>query len=210
MSQYLAIQLDLSNRSVLIVGGGAIAQQKVQALLGTGARITVLAPELGPEMVGLAASGRVDWEAREFRRGDTAAHYLVIAATDEPRTNEAIANEARRHGVLLNVVDTPDLCDFIFPAVHRHGALQITVSTSGQSPALACWLRDWIAQQLEPYDVVALMDFLATWRRTVHKYLPDPVSRQRFWQEANRKDLPLVFWEDSPQTAAAVLREILT
>ena len=135
------IFLKLEGRPCLVVGAGTIAASKISSLLESGARVTVVAPSASDELQKLAAERKFRWLAREFEIGDLAGVFLVIAATSDSAVNRAVFLEAQRLGVLCNAVDDPPHCDFYFPAVVRRGDLQIAISTSGQSPALAQRLR---------------------------------------------------------------------
>ena len=137
MPDYFPALLDLRGRRCLVVGGGPIGERKARDLLGCGARVTVVSPTLTPELVRLAMPGSISHRARPFRRADVLGAFLVIAATGLPEVDAAVAAAARRRKALVNVVDRPAECDFIFPSVLRRGALQIAVSTGGRSPALA-------------------------------------------------------------------------
>ena len=108
----------------------------------------VVAESGDPELRDLADRGRIALEARRYRSGDLRGFDLAIAATDDPSVHAAIAREAREENVWLNVVDVPEQCDFIAPALLERGSLQIAVGTSGAAPALAARLRDRIADLL--------------------------------------------------------------
>jgi precorrin-2 dehydrogenase / sirohydrochlorin ferrochelatase len=150
--------LKLEGRECLVVGAGAIAKSKVASLAEAGARITVVAPRASERIRRLAASGAVRWVPREFRANDLVGIFLAIAGTSDVNVNREVFLEAQRRGILCNAVDDPPHCDFYFPAVVRRGDLQIAISTSGQSPALAQRLRveldgtldaslgDWVAE----------------------------------------------------------------
>jgi precorrin-2 dehydrogenase/sirohydrochlorin ferrochelatase len=133
--------LKLEDRPCLVVGAGTIAASKISSLLEAGARVTVVAPGASDELQKPAAEGKFRWLAREFEVGDLVGVFLVIAATSDSAVNRAVFLEAQRLGILCNAVDDPPNCDFYFPAVVRRGDLQIAISTSGQSPALAQRLR---------------------------------------------------------------------
>jgi len=135
------IHLDIQGRRCLVVGGGPVAARKVEGLLAAGARVALVSPRLHPPLEALAATGGIDWTGRQYRDGDLDDAFLVIAATDQATVNRQIAAEAGRRGVLCNVVDRPDAGSFSLPSVVRRGDLVLTVSTSGQSPALAKHLR---------------------------------------------------------------------
>ncbi len=135
------IFVKLADRTCLVVGAGAIASAKIAALLESAARVTVIAPRATKDVESLASAGKISWRAREFEPHDLDGIFLVIAATSDAAVNRAVFLAARSRGILCNAVDDPPNCDFYFPAVVRRGDLQIAISTSGQSPALAQQLR---------------------------------------------------------------------
>jgi siroheme synthase-like protein len=124
-----------------VVGGGAVAERKVGALLEAGARVVVVSPTLSAGLDAFAGAGFVEYRPRRFRRHDTRGCALVVAATGVIDVDDAVADAARRSRALVNVVDRPAACDFILPSVLRRGDLQIAVSTGGKSPALAREIR---------------------------------------------------------------------
>src|SRR5262245_420693 len=141
MPDYFPAFLDLRGRRCLVVGGGAIGERKTHALLDCGARVTIVSPSVTQRLAALAASGRLVHRARPFRRSDPRGCALAVAATGDPRVDRVVAAAARRWRALVNVVDRPQDCDFIVPAVLRRGELQIAVSTGGRSPAIAREIR---------------------------------------------------------------------
>jgi precorrin-2 dehydrogenase/sirohydrochlorin ferrochelatase len=141
MADYFPAFLDLRGRRCLVVGGGEIGERKTRALLECGARVTIVSPLLTPGLAALAASGRLVHRARPFVRSDPRGCALAVAATGDPRVDRVVAAAARRWRALVNVVDRPQHCDFIVPAVLRRGELQIAVSTGGRSPAIAREIR---------------------------------------------------------------------
>jgi siroheme synthase-like protein len=126
----------------VVIGGGAVAERKVEALLAAGARVTVIAPEVTPALTALAETHEIVHLGRGARRGDLHGAFLAIAATDDEAIQRAVAAEADSEKALLNVVDVPHLCTVTFPAIHRQGPLTVAVSSSGTSPGLARRLRD--------------------------------------------------------------------
>jgi precorrin-2 dehydrogenase/sirohydrochlorin ferrochelatase len=141
MPDYFPAVLDLRGRRCLVVGGGEIGERKTHALLDCGARVTIVSPSVTTRLAALAASGRLVHRARPFRRSDPRGCALAVAATGDPRVDRVVAAAARRWRALVNVVDRPQHCDFIVPAVLRRGELQIAVSTGGRSPAIAREIR---------------------------------------------------------------------
>jgi siroheme synthase-like protein len=141
---YYPVSLDLAQRPCLVVGAGPVAARKARGLLACGARVSVIAPDIGEEMRALSSS-LADLAPRPYRSGDVAGFRLVITATGDPAVDGAVAAEADAAGVWVNSADDPVHCSFILPAVHRDGAVTIAVSTGGLSPALASWLRNQLA-----------------------------------------------------------------
>lgn len=131
----------------MVVGAGAIAESKITGLVDTGCEVVVVAPQARPEIEELARAGKIEWRKREFETADLDEMFLVVAATSSTAVHEQIFLEARRRGVLCNIVDVPKLCDFYYPAIVQRGDLQIAVSTAGQSPALAQRLRKELEAQ---------------------------------------------------------------
>jgi precorrin-2 dehydrogenase len=140
----------LEGRRCVVVGGGSIAESKVQSLLTSGAAVTVISPLLTERLGELSQQGSFLWKVREFEASDLDGAFLVIAATSDEEVNEMIFREADRRGTLCNAVDQPPRCHFYFPAVVRRGALQIAISTSGLSPSLAQRLRKEFEAEFGP------------------------------------------------------------
>ena len=118
---YYPIFLDMAGRSCVVVGGGAVAEHKVEALLQAGAHATVVSPELTSKLAALVGQGRVRHIARAYQAGDLKGYALAFVATDEHRVNANVACEGRQLGVWVNAADDPAHCDFILPSVLRRG-----------------------------------------------------------------------------------------
>jgi precorrin-2 dehydrogenase/sirohydrochlorin ferrochelatase len=138
---YFPAFLDLRGRRCLVVGGGLIGERKTRDLLTCSANVVVVSPALSVGLTELVERGHVVHRARSFRGSDVRGCAVVVAATGVSAVDSAVAEAARRHRALVNVVDRPALCDFIVPSVLRRGELQIAVSTGGRSPALAREIR---------------------------------------------------------------------
>ena len=146
--------LKLRGRPCLVVGAGAVGEVKIASLWEAEATVRVVAPKATAQVEAWAEAKGIAWLARAWEPRDLEGMFLVVAATSSQTLHEQIFDEAHRRGVLCNVVDAPDLCDFYYPAVVQRGALQIAVSTSGQSPALAQRLRKELENQFGPeYEV---------------------------------------------------------
>ena len=143
---FYPVSLDVAGRPCLVVGGGPVAARKARALVECGAAVTVVAPGLSPEMEALEPLLHAV-ERHPYRSGDVSAFRLVVTATGVPEVDGAVYAEAETAGIWVNSADDPAHCSFILPAVHRDGAVTVSVSTGGLSPALASWLRDRTADE---------------------------------------------------------------
>ena len=138
---YYPVFLNLQDRPCVVVGGGEVAERKVEGLLRVGAGVTLISPDCTDGLRKLGDEGRIRREERPYRAGDLAGAFLAIAATDQREVNQAVAQEAEVQGTLLNVVDVTRLCSFIAPSIIRHGPVTVAISTGGLSPALAKKIR---------------------------------------------------------------------
>jgi len=154
------VGLVLDGKPVLVVGGGAVAAQKVAELVRCGAVVTVVAPEIGPDLRG---DDRLRCEVRPYRAGEAAAYRFVVAATDRAEVNQAVHDDADAAGVWVNAADDPERCTAVLPSRVRRGSLLVTISTEGRSPALSAWLRRQLEGQLGPEHEV-LLELLAAER----------------------------------------------
>jgi precorrin-2 dehydrogenase/sirohydrochlorin ferrochelatase len=157
--KYYPVHLNIKNRRCLVVGGGAVGTRKANALLKCGAGVTVVSPAPTPQLKKLAAEGSISLRERAYQTTDLKDMFLVIGATDDDKLNRQISQDAELIGILCNIADRPEACNFILPSVVQRGDLVITISTSGQSPALAKRLRRKLEAQFgEEYsDFLHLM-----------------------------------------------------
>lgn len=179
--------LKIAGRQCLVVGAGKVGEGKIAGLLDTGARIRVVAREASSAVRDWARAGQIALELRSFSTSDLDGAFLAVVATASRDLNEFIYREAQLRGVLCNVVDVPEFCDFFYPAVVRRGDLQIAVSTSGQSPSLAQKLR----QQLERQFGAGYADWVAelgeTRRLVQASNLPGERKRELLLSLASRE-----------------------
>ena len=152
---HLPLNIDVRGMTVLVVGGGAVAGRKIKALLDAGATITVVAPELSPEIDRLAAAGEINSKNGCYQASDLTDVFLAVAATNDPHANRRIAADARRRGVLVTVTDAPESGNCTFPALLRRGDLEVSVSTNGSCPGFAAVVRDLLATVIgEEYGTI--------------------------------------------------------
>jgi precorrin-2 dehydrogenase len=175
---YYPVFLRLSGERCVVIGGGEVAERKVDSLLAAGARVTVVAPALTPALAERLARGEINHLHRAYRDGDLDGARLAYAATDDEALHAELAAAAAAEGVPLNVVDRPQWCSFIVPAVLRRGELTVAVSTGGGSPALAGRVRDDIARHLGP-EYERALDVLARLREHLQAQALPSDARQR-------------------------------
>lgn len=184
----LPIFLKLDGRPALLVGAGTVALDKIGSLLKTGVRLRVIAPWARPEVLDLAAEGRLELVQREFAESDLDGQLLVIAATDRPEVNTAVYRAAVERGILCNSVDDIPNCDFFFGSVVNRGELQVAISTAGESPAFAQRLRREIDQQL-PQDLGPWLERVGEMRREVLATYPRGEERKMLLHELAHRQL---------------------
>jgi len=174
--------LKLAARPCLVVGAGNIAESKIASLLEADARVRVVAPEVTEQVLSWAQSKKIDWHQRTFQHNDLEGMFLVVGATSSRELHEQIFEEASQRGVLCNIVDVPELCDFYYPAVVQRGALQIAISTAGLSPALAQRLRKELEGQFGP-EYEKWLEHLGEARKKLFSETLDPEKRKQLLHE---------------------------
>src|SRR5258705_13562273 len=174
--------LKLSTRPCLVIGAGTSAETKIAGRLGTGGKIRVVAPEETAQVRSWAQSKAIEWHQRNFQSSDLEGIFLVVAATSSSELHERIFALATQLGVLCNIVDVPPLCDFYYPSVVQRGALQIAISTAGQSPALAQRLRKQLEDQFGP-EYEEWLAQLGEARDKLFSAKLDPEERKRLLHE---------------------------
>lgn len=172
--------LDLRDQPCVVIGGGAMAEEKILSLLEAGARVTVIAPELTDALANLTWKQRFVWVNRGYASGDLRGAYLAIAADMDRSRNAQIAGEAERERVLLNCLDDPPHCRFIFPSIHRQGDLVIALSTTGKCPALAVRIRQKLAAEYGP-EYGEFLRMVGAMRDRIASLVPDFGTRRELW-----------------------------
>jgi len=182
------ILLRLHGRRCVVVGGGKVAARKVKSLLECGATVKVIAPELTPELVRLAKNEKLQYIGRAYRKGDLKGALLVIGATDSEATNRRIWAEAAKQGMLVNIVDRPELCSFTLPARINRGPVTVAISTGGASPALARRLREILEEVIGP-EFGKLADLMGALREEVKCAFPSEAERLLAWNNILNSDV---------------------
>jgi precorrin-2 dehydrogenase / sirohydrochlorin ferrochelatase len=202
------VNLVLRGRSVLVVGGGPVATQKVEGLLDGGAdTVLVVAPEVTAALAALEADGLVRVERRPYASPEAADHRLVVTATSDPAVNHQVFVDADAAGVWVNSADDPANCTFTLPARVRRGSILVTVATGGHSPALATWLRRRFEAEFGPeYD--ELLELLSSERESIKAQGRSTEGLK--WQEALDLGLLDLLRADRHNEALELLRSCLS
>jgi uroporphyrin-III C-methyltransferase/precorrin-2 dehydrogenase/sirohydrochlorin ferrochelatase len=177
----LPITLSLHGRPCLVVGGGTVALRKVHALLEAGASVTVVSPDPGEALEGLAEAGRITLHRRPYRDAEASGHRLVFAATDNRETNSRVAADAERAGIWVNVADDPALCTFHLPARVRRGDLQVALASRGTAPFAVRRLRSILEERFPP-EWGEWMEAAARFRSRVRELGLNPAQRERLFE----------------------------
>jgi len=179
--QHLPLFANLKGRAVLVVGGGAMAERRVNLLLSAGASPTLVAPTITEPLAALAAEGRVTHLPQAFAGDSIEPYWLVVAATDDPKVNAAVASAAAAAKRFCNVVDDHELCTFIMPAIVDRSPVTIAIGSSGLSPVLSRWVKG-VVETLLPARLGVLAELAGRWRQRVRAQVPDAAERRHFWE----------------------------
>lgn len=178
---YLPVCLDVQGRRCVVVGGGDVALRKTDLLRSAGALVHVVSPDLCSELAKQAASGAISYAARSFTPMDVEGAVLVIAATDEPGINRRVSESAKTRGIPVNVVDQPELCTFVMPAVIDRSPILVAISTGATSPVLARLLRSRL-ESFIPARIGLLARLAGEFRDRVKQRFGDVRARRVFWE----------------------------
>ncbi len=197
------VNLVLTNRPCLVVGGGNVAIRKIEGLINSGAFVTVVAPEIRPE---IAAMANVTTIERTYETGDLSGFFLAITCTDDPAVNHQVFIDGEATGAWVNSADDPINCAFTLPAVARQGDLSLAISTAGRSPALAMWLRRRFETEFDE-RYARLLDVLSTVRAEARAELG--TSEVNGWIEALDSGVFDHIVNQDDEAAANLLRQYL-
>jgi precorrin-2 dehydrogenase/sirohydrochlorin ferrochelatase len=199
---YYPAFLDLEGRACLVVGAGNVGEGKTRNLLNAGAGVTVVSLEATEQVHRWAEEGKLELHERAYESSDLEKCFLVIAATERRETNVQVSADAERLHRLCNVVDVPELCNFILPSIMRQGDLAIAVSTAGASPALARKIRLELEQRYGEEYALA-MELLGALREELKQRYPDPRDRKVLFERIVYSDLLDLVRSDDVEAAEA-------
>ncbi|WP_454192314.1 precorrin-2 dehydrogenase/sirohydrochlorin ferrochelatase family protein [Paenibacillus sp. Marseille-Q7038] len=176
-NHYVPVMLNCSGRRCIIIGGGKVAERKMEALAGSGALLTIISPEVTKNLLHMVHRGEAEWRKKPYLQGDLEGAFLVYAATDSPEVNEQVIAEAQQRNILVNRADAPSTGDFITPSSVRRGKLTIAVSASGASPGLSKRIMEQMrADYGEEYEIY--LDFLQQFREVIQLEVEDRRDRK--------------------------------
>ncbi|MBF0164602.1 MAG: bifunctional precorrin-2 dehydrogenase/sirohydrochlorin ferrochelatase [Magnetococcales bacterium] len=197
--------LRLSDRPCLLIGGQGEATRKGETLLAAGARLRILAEILDPPLAEAVRIGRAEWLRGGFEATMLDGVWLVVSDAPDEALNARLYAACQERGIWLNVVDQPDFCTVIWPAVVERSPVTVAITTAGRSPALAGYLRRRIASVL-PERLGALAERLAAWRREVPGGL---AARGAFWKRLLDGGVAERFLDGDEAGAERMVREAL-
>ena len=206
---YLPICIDLRGRHCLLVGGGEVARRKVETLLRAGATLRLVAPAIDPGLGELVRQRGGELRLRAFEPRDVDDVWLAVAATDDEAVNRQVRDAARQRGVLVNVVDQPALCDFIFPSIIDRDPLLIAVSSGGRAPLLARLLRARLETTI-PAGYGRLAAWMGRFRPQVKARIAGGTARRRFWERVLEGQIGETFLAGREAEAERLLTASLT
>ena len=182
MNTYYPVYIQLREQPCVVIGGGKIAEGKVDGLLAAQANVTVISPELTAHLQQLVEDKQITYLARTYEPGDRGGAFMVICATDQAEINHQVWQEASANRQLVNVVDDTPRCNFIAPSILRKGDLTIAISTSGKAPALAVRLKERLQGELGP-EYARFLELAGELREPLARNIPDFETRKALWYE---------------------------
>ncbi|OEF98764.1 precorrin-2 dehydrogenase/sirohydrochlorin ferrochelatase family protein [Desulfuribacillus alkaliarsenatis] len=204
MERFYPIFLRIKDKLCVVVGGGNVAERKVMTLLEDGAKVKVISPDITKTLSALAEAGEVEWKPRYYEVGDLLGAFLVYAATNSQEVNQQVYTDAQKHSILVNTIDNQELCDFIVPSRIDKGKLQICISTSGASPALAKQIREELEEHFcDEYQM--FLDWMQQLREWLLKNEPDEQTRRQIFKQAVQSPILELLREQRIEEARAII-----
>ena len=206
--RYYPVNLDVKNKDCLVVGGGTIGERKAKTLLSCGAMLSIVSPEVTPSLEELASAGEVRIAYRSYLPSDLDGKFLVIGATADEAVNRQISQDAASKGILCNIVDRPESCTFVLPAIVEQGDLTVAVSTSNKSPALAKRLRRKLEKEFGP-EYGQLLSLMGSVRRRLIAENDSPEANKAKFEQLLDTNLLELFRQGRMGDIDNKLKEIL-
>ena len=208
MTTYYPIYVELHEQPCIVIGGGKIAEGKVEGLLTAGAQVTIIAPNLTSHLHTLVEQNKVAYISRTYQHGDLAGAFMVICATDQAEINHQVWQEASANRQLVNVVDDTPRCNFIAPAILRKGDLNIAISTGGKAPALAVRLKERLQKEIGP-QYERFLELSGQLREPLARNIPDFEARKKLWYELVDSDILELLSQDNEPAALDLISQVV-
>lgn len=188
MPGYYPAYLDIKGKKCLVAGGGEVAERKVGLLIRCGAKVSVVSPDLTSELKKLSSKGEIIYIKGEFKEDYLSDVFLVIVATDKKEINEKIYKETQKRNILVNIVDSPELCNFIVPSIVERGDLIISISTCGKSPALSKKIREELEERYG-IEYAEFLNILGNLRKRISLQVTDKDKREYIYKRFVHSDI---------------------
>lgn len=195
------VSLHLHGKCCLVVGGDAMAETRVRALLACEAMVRLVSPQVTRWLATLAHRGTIQWEQGPVEPAHLTAVSVVFVTTQEPQIRTQITTLAQQHPCLVHITDHPIQSDFSLPAVVRRGPLTLAISTAGQAPAFAAWLRKQLERLLD-HRLGQVVEAYARLRPAMKQRYPDYATRAHAWEELLTAHQPALFSSPPTETDA--------
>lgn len=208
MTTYYPIYVELHEQPCIVIGGGKIAEGKVQGLLTAGAQVTIISPDLTSHLHTLVEQNKVAYISRTYQHGDLTGAFIVICATDQTEINHQVWQEASANRQLVNVVDDTPRCNFIAPAILRKGDLNIAISTGGKAPALAVRLKERLQKEIGP-QYERFLELSGQLREPLARHIPDFETRKKLWYELVDSDILELLSQDNESAALDLISQVV-
>jgi len=201
--------VNLNGRKCIVIGGGKVAQRKIQQLLTCGADVTVVSPQAQRKIAQWAERQRLKWHRKTCTPEDLTGAFMAFVATDDPQVNRHMAMLCRRRGILVNCADAPHQCDFFVPSVLRRKSLSIAVGTGGEYPLLAAEVRNVIEGTISP-EYGELLDMLGKLRKRLHKTVPDTPMHKAILERVPVTDILKLLKQKKRKEAKDLLKQCIS
>ena len=208
MNTYYPVYIEMRDQPVVVIGGGKIAEGKVDGLLAAKAHVTIISPELTPHLRELVNQNEIGYLARTYQQGDLSGAFMVICATDRADINHRVWREATANHQLVNVVDDTPRCNFIAPSILRRGDLTIAISTSGRAPALAVRLKERLQRELGP-EYERFLELAAKLREPLARHVPDFETRKALWYQLVDSEILDVLADGDEAAARQIISRVV-
>lgn len=199
MTIYYPMMMKLWGRPCVVIGGGKVAERKVASLLEAGGEVTLISSVLTPRLSSLVKAELIRQIPRQYRKGDLAGAFLCVVATNDRTLQKQVAQDAREEGVLANIVDSEESCDFLVPSYFRRGDLVVSISTGGKSPALAKRIRRDLEERFG-WEYEALLKVLSSLRPRIVEEVKDPARRRSILEKVADPELLDLVRETDPRS----------